>query len=241
MPSPARTITPSRPRRVLPRSGGLATAVALLVATNVLAGLVWPAWAVPGKVVATVLLLVLARACGLGRADLGLGRRGLGRGLVVGGIVVALVAVVYLVGVALPATRTAFQDSRAAGGVGVLLYAALVRIPLGTVLFEEIAFRGVLPGLVGGGWWRRTSVASALFGLWHILPSLGLDSANAAVGATLGGWGDAGRAAFAVVATFGAGILLCALRRWGGHLVTPMLAHLATNSLGVVVAWVVVS
>jgi uncharacterized protein len=159
----------------------------------------------------------------------------------VGGLAVAIVAVVYLAGIALPATRTAFEDTRAAGTVGALLYAALIRIPFGTVLLKEIAFRGVLPGLVGGGWWRRTLVASAVFGLWHIVPSLGLSSANAAVGATLGGWGDVGRAALAGVATFGAGILLCAWRRWGGHLVTPTLAHLATNSLGVVFAWFLIS
>ncbi|WP_433507428.1 hypothetical protein ACQP04_13765 [Pseudonocardia halophobica] len=73
------------------------------------------------------------------------------------------------------------------------------------------------------------------------MPSLGLSSANAAVGATVGGWGDVGRAALAVVATFGAGILLCAGRRWGGHLVTPVLAHLATNSSGVAFAWFLVS
>ena len=241
MPPAAATITPPRVRRVLPRWCGLVAAVALLVATNVLVGVVWPAWAVPWKVVVAALLLVLARVCGLGWDDLGLGRRHLGRGLVYGGIAVAIVAVVYLVGVALPATRTAFEDTRAAGTVGALLYAALVRIPFGTVLLEEIAFRGVLPGLVGGGWWRRTLVASALFGLWHIVPSLGLSSANAAVGDTLGGWGDVGRAALAVIATFGAGILLCAWRRWGGHLVTPVLAHLATNSLGVVFAWFLIS
>ncbi|MFR9802884.1 CPBP family intramembrane glutamic endopeptidase [Pseudonocardia sp. RS010] len=241
MPPPAGTITQSRPRRVLPRWAGLVAAVALLVATNVLVGLVWPAWAVPWKVAVTALLLVLARACGLGRDDLGLGRRFLGRGLVYGGIAVVIIGVVYLVGIALPATRPAFEDTRAAGSAGVLLYAALVRIPFGTVLLEEVAFRSVLPGLVGGGWWRRTLVASALFGLWHVVPSLGLSSANAAVGATLGDWGDVGRAALAVVSTFAAGILLCAWRRWGGHLVTPMLAHLATNSLGVVFAWFLIS
>jgi len=223
------------------RVPALVTALALLIAVNVATGLWWAAWAVPVKVVTAVLLLVLARMCGLSWADVGLGRRGLRRGLLVGGVAVAVVAVVYAIGLALPATRTAFEDSRAAGSVGALLYAALVRIPLGTVLVEEIAFRGVLPALVGGSWWRRTLWASAFFGLWHIVPSLGLSSANAAVGATLGGWGDVGRAALAVAATFGAGILLCWWRRWGAeHLAAPMLAHLATNSLGVVAAWFVV-
>jgi membrane protease YdiL (CAAX protease family) len=54
------------------------------------------------------------------------------------------------------------------------------------VVLEEVAFRGVLPALVDGGWWRATLVSSALFGLWHVLPSLGMSSANAAAGAALG-------------------------------------------------------
>ncbi|MCE0767557.1 hypothetical protein LWC35_32360 [Pseudonocardia kujensis] len=82
------------------------------------------------------------RAYGLGWDDLGLGRRHLGRGLALGALTVALVAVVSLVGIALPATRTAFEDTRAAGTVGALLHAAPVRFPFGTVLLEEIAFRG---------------------------------------------------------------------------------------------------
>lgn len=231
------TATPTIMRRRVPT---LALTVVLLVAVNVLTGVVWPDWAVPAKVLVVALLLSAARWCGLSWADLGLGRRGVGRGVRVGAVAVAIVVVVYALGLLIPATRTAFEDSRAAGGVAALLYAALVRIPLGTVLIEEIAFRGVLPALVGGSWWRGTLWSSALFGLWHIVPSLGLSSANAAVGATLGGWGDAGRAALAVLATFGAGILLCWWRRWGGHLVSPLLAHLATNSLGVVAAWWVV-
>jgi membrane protease YdiL (CAAX protease family) len=80
-------------------------------------------------------------------------------------------------------------------------------------------------------------VSSALFGLWHVLPSIGLASANAAVGAAVGGWGTLAQCALAVVATFVAGIGLSVLRRWGGHLVTPMLAHVATNSIGVLLAW----
>ncbi|WP_433507429.1 hypothetical protein ACQP04_13770 [Pseudonocardia halophobica] len=78
MPPVDPTITPPRARRVLPRWWGLVAAVALLVATNVLVGVVWPAWAVPWKVVVTALLLVLARVCGLGWDDLGLARRHLG-------------------------------------------------------------------------------------------------------------------------------------------------------------------
>jgi len=49
------------------------------------------------------------------------------------------------------------------------------------------------------------------------------------------------QAALAVVAMTAAGLLLMLWRRWGGHLVTPGLSHLATNSLGVLIAWWLVS
>ena len=101
----------------------------------------------------------------------------------------------------LPATSALFLDGRAAGPLGAALFAALVRIPLGTAVLEEVAFRGVLPGLVGGGWWRATLVSSGLFGLWHVLPSTAM-SANAGVEAALGGWGLAAQAALAVLFTF---------------------------------------
>ena len=57
-----------------------------------------------------------------------------------------------------------------------------------TVLFEEVAFRGVLWGLLrrGHGTLTATVVSSALFGLWHVLPSLGLATDNQAIGSTVG-------------------------------------------------------
>ena len=72
-----------------------------------------------------------------------------------------------------------------------MLWVVLVQIPLGTVVLEEVAFRGVLPALMGASpaiRWRWVPVlgASILFGLWHILPSIGIDNANAAVGGALG-------------------------------------------------------
>ena len=45
-------------------------------------------------------------------------------------------------------------------------------MPLGTVLLEEVAFRGVLWGLLAhmDGPRVATLVSHSLFGLWHILP-----------------------------------------------------------------------
>lgn len=219
------------------RRPALLAAVAVLTVSNVVTQLLWPAGYVPCNLAAACGLVLLARRCGLTWAELGLGSARLRRGLLLGALAAGGVAVVYLAALGSPVGRAAFVDARAAGPLGAALFAALVRVPLGTVVLEEIAFRGVLPALVGGGWWRATLVSSALFGVWHVLPSLGLSSANAAVGATVGAWGQVAHSALAVGATFLAGVALCAWRRCSGHLAAPMLVHLATNSLGVLLAW----
>jgi membrane protease YdiL (CAAX protease family) len=233
-------LRPGRPLRVgrtLRRRLGLFAAVTILAVSNVVSNRVWPEAYIPWNLTVAAILLILARRCGLTWDDLGLGSARLRRGLLIGGLAAGSVGLVYLVALAIPATRAAFLDARAAGPLATALFAALVRIPLGTVVLEELAFRGVLPALVGGGFWRSTLVSSALFGVWHVLPSMGMGSANAAVGAAVGGWGVAGSVALAVLFTFAAGVGLCAARRWSGHLAAPMLAHLATNSLGILIAW----
>jgi membrane protease YdiL (CAAX protease family) len=152
----------------------------------------------------------------------------------------AVVAAVYGVAVLLPATRPAFLDERYRNGPGAALLTAFIVIPLGTVLFEEVAFRGVLWGLLrrGLGAIVATLVSSGLFGLWHVLPSLRLNRVNPAV-ADLVGRGGAGQALAvlgAVVFTAGAGVVLCELRRRSGSLLAPVGVHWAVNAFGVLVA-----
>ena len=151
----------------------LFAAVTLLVVSNVVSNRIWPQGYVVWNLGMTAVLLAVARLAGLTLADLGLHGVRLRRGLTIGALAAAAVAAVYAVAVALPATRTAFVDERGAVPLAAMLFVALVRIPLGTVVLEELAFRGVLPALVGGGWWRATLVSSGLFGLWHVLPSMG--------------------------------------------------------------------
>ena len=205
----------------------LFAAVTLLVISNVVSNRVWPQGYLVWNLGMTGVLLLLAKSAGLTWADLGLHSRRLRRGLTIGVLAVAAVAAVYAAAVALPTTRAAFVDERGAVPLAAVLFIALVRIPLGTVVLEELAFRGVLPALVGGGWWRATLVSSGLFGLWHVLPSLGSNSAVA------GALGTSGAMVGTVLFTTAAGIVFRAWQRWSGHLVTPMLLHAATNSLGV--------
>ena len=209
----------------------LFAAVTLLVVSNVVSNRIWPQGYLVWNLGMTGVLLLVARAAGLTWADLGLHSRRLRRGLTIGVLAAATVAAVYTVAVALPTTRAAFVDERGPAPLAAVLFVALVRIPLGTVVLEELAFRGVLPALVGGGWWRATLVSSGLFGLWHVLPSMGSGSA---VTNTLG---TSGAVVGTVLFTAAAGVMFRAWQRWSGHLVTPMLLHAATNSLGVLIAW----
>lgn len=193
---------------------------------------------VAGPVVALILVL-LGRRAGLSWHDLGLSRRTLLPGLKYAVGAVAAVAVVYAVGAAVPATRTAFQDVRYHLHLSAALVTAFVVVPLGTVLLEEIAFRGVLMGLVNrhrGAFWASLT-SSMLFGLWHILPSLRLHRANEAVGSVLG-TGPIGQVlavAGAVGFTALAGLLLCELRRRSGSLLAAAALHWATNGLGLLI------
>jgi len=227
-------VTPTdRTGRTAPRRLRLAlfAAVTLLAASNVVSNRLWPEGYLVWNVAMAGVLLLLARAVGLTRADLGLDGGRLRRGLAFGVAAAAAVGLFYAAATALPATRSAFVDGRGAVPLAAVLFVALVRIPLGTVVLEELAFRGILPALVGGGWWRATLVSSGLFGLWHVLPSMG--SANAVSGAL----GTSGAVVGTVLFTAAAGVVFRAWQRWSGHLVTPMLLHAATNSLGALVAW----
>ena len=191
---------------------------------------------VPLNLTATVALGWLALRSGLQRDDLGLEPAMLRRGLAWGAAAAGAVGVVLAVGALVPATRDLFGDERVAGvGPGLLTYRALIRIPLGTALFEEFAFRGVL----FGAWQRIASVgqaavgSSVIFGLWHIRPTIELLDANgvaAAMPVRLVA------VAGAVVATAVAGYLFCELRRRSESLVAPFVAHAAINSMAIVLA-----
>jgi uncharacterized protein len=194
---------------------------------------------VPTCVAAAALLVALARRDGCSWSALGLGRESLEPGLRWAGALVAAVLLGYLVAVALPPTRQAFADTRATSLSGAaLLWHLLVRIPLGTALLEEVAFRGVVYAMVERRRGVRAAVvgSSLLFGLWHVLPSLGLRRANAAVADVLGS-GPAGAVVAAVAATTLAGVVFCELRRRSGGLLAPFALHWALNALGLLVAW----
>ena len=205
----------------------------------------WPGqhlWVGPAAAAA---LLLFARWRGLSWSQLGLGRHRWRSGAVWAGAAIAAVGLIYVVGIALPVTRSAFLDSRYHLGVPEALLSAFVVIPLGTVLLEEIAFRSVLWGMVArhAKTWRVLIITSMLFGLWHVLSSLNLSSANAGVGEALRGAGAAA-GVIAVLATVAfttvGGIVIGELRRRSQSVLASAGLHWATNALGVlfgILAW----
>jgi membrane protease YdiL (CAAX protease family) len=211
------------------------------VAATVLINLVLPDWAYPlcGLVVAAALLGV-ARWSGLRLHAVGLARRHLRRAAVFGLGGLLAIGLVFGIAAVVPALRGLFGDGRLDTlGLGTLLWVTLIRIPLGTVLLEEIAFRGVLPALFGAGerWrWGPVLGAAALFGLWHAFPSFALTQ-NATIGTALGGVPVVLVSVLTMLAAALGGVLLHWWRHTGRGLLASMSVHLATNSGGVLVAW----
>lgn len=204
-------------------------------ATNLL-GLPQPLY-VPANLAVAVGLVAAARAQGYGWSTLGLGRSALGPGVRWGLGGAAVVAVGLLAALAWPPAEPLLADQRVADlSLGALAFRVLVRIPLGTVVLEEVAFRGVL----FGAWAERQSVraaligSSALFGIWHIGPTLALLAEN---GVTLDRRGLVLAVAGSVAITALAGVVFCALRLRSGGVVAPALVHGATNSLGTLTAF----
>ena len=183
------------------------------------------------------LLLWLARLAGLSWAELGLGAGTWRRGLRWAGAEIGVVAVVLAAGAALPLTRAAFRDSRYHLAWPEALLTAFVLIPVGTVLLEEVAFRGVLWALLRRlrGTVTATAVSSVLFGVWHVLPSLGLAASNEAIGGAVGTGrsGEDVAVLGTVLFTTAAGVVFCELRRRSGSLLAPAGLHWAVNGLSV--------
>jgi membrane protease YdiL (CAAX protease family) len=183
--------------------------------------------------VAGVLVLVLAaRAGGLSWRDLGLCPTTWAAGLRWGGAAVGIVAVGYAIAFLLPATRPLLENPGVTGSpTSAVVLRALLLIPVGTVLCEELAFRGVLHGLTERAWAGRSwagrgavlAVASA-FAVWHLA---------GAVAAPAGGIPVLGVLAVLLVTAVG-GVVMSAVRRRTGSIFASIGIHLGTNVVGLV-------
>ena len=224
-----------------PWTGALWGVIAVLVVSNVLTNRVLPNWIyVPWNVAVTVVIVVLARR-EVTMEEMGFAHWR--RGAVWGGALLAGTAAVLLIGSLIPVFHEMFHDRRVEDSTIGWLYQAFLRIPLGTALMEEAAFRAVLPALFA----KRVGVlqgslrASFLFGLWHVLPAWNLSSVNPVANRWLGD-GVAGTLiglAFAVSGTMLAGLWWCWIRYRSGSVLATILGHVATNSVAYTIAFFV--
>ena len=187
-----------------------------------------------------VALLGVGRVAGLSWASLGLSVSQLLPGLAYGAAAAGAIALVYVVGMAIPLTRRAFLDTRYQIPMRAAVLMSLVTIPLATVVFEEVAFRSVLWGLLEAdhGTAVATALTSVLFGLWHVLPALDVTGTSTAI--SDGGRPPRRRVLLTILGTVLftalAGVVFAELRRRSDSLVAPVLLHWATNGLAVVAA-----
>ncbi len=135
-----------------------------------------------------------------------------------------------------------FDDDRVSIGPAEMLVKVLVVIPVGTVLLEEFAFRGVVLGLAGRIMTPMRAVAAAAlaFGCWHIVTAWNSSGQNTALAdATTSTVGRIGSVLGTVVVTSLAGAAFGWLRVRFRSLLVPIAAHLATNSVAFMAAWLI--
>ena len=184
-----------RPPPAVPRTGvsapasrrttaALALTIAALAGFNVARSTVLPdGWDLGANIAMAGVVALVAAWAAESADELGLARSRIWRGLAWGAGAFAVVLGVLLVAAAIPATRGFFDDDRADIGAGQLLFEVGVSVPFGTVLLEELAFRGSLLALLRRltRTWVAVVVSSLLFGLWHIAPAITSAGSNDAV------------------------------------------------------------
>jgi membrane protease YdiL (CAAX protease family) len=191
---------------------------------------------VPVNLIAAVAAVGVAHALGVSWRDLGLARDRVRAGLRLGGITLVPIAAAVALGLAIPWTRDFFRDTTIVGAsTAEAVYALLVRIPFGTALAEELIFRGALLGLYlrRRRPWVAVFLSSAVFGVWHVLPTLSsLDTNPGASAAADSLLLQAAAVAFVVLATGVAGAFFSWLRLRSGSILAPWLTHTGFNAMG---------
>ncbi len=210
-----------------------AAVVALVAMHNWLSNRRLPAAVyVPANLTVAGAVLAVARWAGVSWSDLGLGRGHVAAGLpAAGGVAAAILAVVSAAAVAVP-TRGLFADDRVLSLTPrTAAYQALVRIPVGTALCEELVFRGALLGLSlrRRSWPASVAWTSALFGAWHVLPTIDTLPKNPLGRTALAGGWQRRAVAGSVTATAAAGAGFALLRRRTGSVAPAVVAHATLN------------
>lgn len=225
----------------------LLVVIGTLTASNVIANVVLPDWAyVPWNLaVAAGVVAIAVRSDGQTMASMGLSRASAPRGLKLGITFSAALVGVYAIGLAIPSTRGLFMDERADVPFMEMAYKVFIEVPLGTVLLEEVSFRGVLPAMFRGrirpsrrAGFTADAAAAGLFGLWHILPSWNVSDVNPVFRDVLPDIvGQAAGIVGGVLLTAVAGMGLSWMRNRSDSVVAPATLHATSNGVGSALAW----
>jgi len=162
--------------------------VSLLAAYNVARTLWIPeSWQLLTNVGVALLIGAIAWWSSVDTTELGLHRDHHPLGAIWGGgallLVMAVVVGFALVSEVRGSSQGALDDPRLQVPFLEMVYEVAFNTPLGTVVLEEFAFRGLLLALFlrHTSMWRSVLWSSLLFGAWHILPTLTTAASNGAV------------------------------------------------------------
>ncbi len=226
----------------------LLVVIAVLTFSNVMANRVLPDWAyVPWNLsIAAIVVAIAVKTDGQRARTMGLARKALPAGLRVGAVFSLGLIAIYAVGLTIPWTRPLFLDERADIPFIDMFYKVAIEVPFGTVLLEEVSFRGVLPAMFAsrirqGPRSRVTADACAagLFGLWHILPSWNVNDVNPLFRDILpDAVGQAAGIVGGVLLTAIAGMGLSWMRNRSDSVLAPAMLHSTSNGVGSALAWV---
>ncbi|HLQ14803.1 MAG TPA: CPBP family intramembrane glutamic endopeptidase [Candidatus Eisenbacteria bacterium] len=183
-------------------------------------------WATMAQTVGTLLIVIVAsRWCGLTLAEAGIGRTNLLRSTLIGaGIGLGLAAVLLLaleVGAQL-GTPITYQPLHGASISAVLTH-ALVGLPLQTAIPEELAFRGLVLGLLMRKLTplRAALVTSAIFVAWHVVVQV----QTLAVTNFTSPWQIVPAMGLAFAGLFAGGVIFALLRLRTRNLAAAVVAH----------------
>jgi uncharacterized protein len=217
----------------------VAVSVLILLYGTVLARLVPKKWHIILNIFIAMLAIVVGFSFGLSLEQMGISPYSIKDGIVVAvfaSIVIMLATITIAI---IPIFRRFFLGENIANANGKLLtFEAAIRIPFSTALIEEILFRGVLLGLllVYIPTLQALIIASVLFGLWHVFPTITSLEQNDAAAAIVGDKKSRQRAGIigAVIVTGLAGFIFGWLRILAGSVLAPWLVHWSINASGVV-------
>jgi membrane protease YdiL (CAAX protease family) len=179
-------------------------------------------------------LFIACRIEGLSLGSIGLSRSRIKQGLKYGIYIIAVILLFMLLVFFID--KNIYEDPRYHQKLGTALIAALVLVPLKTVLFEEVTFRGILPAIalrIKNQQRFATIVSSVAFGLWHVFSASKIGDYDLAGAVTIP---NIVVILGVFIATTAAGFLFCELRWRSGSLLAPIIVHWFINGCGIVLA-----